>query len=599
MLTPQQKKAVDSDSREILCIAGAGAGKTTVLVERICRLVDEGFSLDNFLVLTFTRAAANNLAAKLETKLADKEYPLLRQALNSMLVGTFHALALRMLMVDGAALGYQTETLTVINPADADLLLTYTCQKLGFKAPTKYGKWKHGLSFRKVAHAREALYNGTLASTDKNISLALKSYQETLYSFNAMDYGSILLQCQKLLTIPEILAKYHSQVKHVLVDELQDTDTMQYNLHDFFSPPANFFAVGDVRQTLYTWRGARPDMFFQKHADAEIIQLPDNFRSGSAIVKAANNLIAHNQEHNCEPMVSRRGDKGSIYVTNDPLNFIRQRLDEGFACEDIAVLARKHEPLEKFEEQLTVAKIPVHRIGKTAQDTGDFLRLHAALRLICNPRDNLATLRLHHDLATKMSYSKIRECAADTGGSHIAAAHALNPTKLSTLLVGEVPTSSNGFEGARPLTPQATVDDCLLTLVDAFQDSQSLLPVAKFWWHHAQGMTFQQAITWYATWDMQDDLTDDNKIQLMTVHAAKGLEFPCVLVLGLDSGEFPSYNTEDGLRDERRVAYVAATRPQELLGLHFQYEPSQFLAELQGDKSWNTNLPLTPNSSHV
>lgn len=254
-LTDRQRSAVEATEREVLVIAGAGSGKTRVLTERVRWLLDHGASPSDLLVLTFTRAAAGELRDRLEG--VDTA---------GILLGTFHSIALTILRSDGDKLGYDVDTLTVVDPDDADLLLKQVCQDLGYLD----GKtWRQGLSWKAVAKCREAFYSGTWARSGDTLDVRetniIACYHMRLHDLNSLDFGLILTECHKLLeSFPDVLERWRGRIKHVLVDECQDSSRLEFSLYDMFCPPAHLFMVGDLRQTLYRFRGAAPELVIER-----------------------------------------------------------------------------------------------------------------------------------------------------------------------------------------------------------------------------------------------------------------------------------------------------------------------------------------------
>jgi len=308
-LTDSQRQAVTTDSRDVLVIAGAGSGKTRVLTERIKHLLTNcGASASDMLVLTFTRKAAAEMQSRLLATLGEGA----ERQLRGMLIGTFHSIALHILRAEGEVLGYNAKSITILDPDDADLLLKQCCSDLGYL----HGKKWKGVTWKAVQAAREGRYHIGVACPEgasDPIRRILAEYDRQMFALNVMDFGKILSECHRLLhEHPEVLERWRQRIKHVLVDELQDTDEVQYRLHGFFAPPATFFGVGDRRQSIYGFRGSRPDLMTEQHPDAEIIDLRECFRCGDRIIKAANSLIGHNDDTLAQPMIGATGRIGDV-----------------------------------------------------------------------------------------------------------------------------------------------------------------------------------------------------------------------------------------------------------------------------------------------
>lgn len=592
--TPDQLRAIETDSREVLVIAGAGSGKTRVTTERIRRLIRDGGCASDFLVLTFTRKAAAEMRSRIGQGLHEDGWKNPHMELRAMLLGTFHAMALRMLRQDGDKIGYQRESLTVVSPADADLLLIQVSRDLGFLRSNN--KWSSDLSFEKLSNGRERLYTGQITEEEwsGHVREILTEYRARLFGLNALDFGSILIECQRLLSgVPEVLERYRTRIKHVFVDELQDTDRTQFNLHDFFSPPGSFFGVGDFRQSIYGFRGARPDLVVERHAAAEVIQLRECFRCGDRIVEAANRLIAHNHDaHSADPMVGATGRAGTVAVVMHDdaalaLEVKRSHEDHCFAWSDIAVMARSHNTLADLEESLDALDIPYHRVGAgfAMCDSPRFLCLHAAMRLVVNARDDLAFMRIYpwFDL-TLDQYAALRRIAADAGCSCFEAMSQM-PGDLYRLLMAAADDPD-----ATPLTKY----------LPAIAAHGRLESEAQFWLERCGEMSIRQALNWYATRDAQDDLAAGDCVTLLTIHAAKGLEWPLCYVVDVEEGKFPSRRSirAGEVEEERRVCYVAFTRSKECLIVHHR-PPDEEHPRRQGSRFVGESLGLCEGNRHV
>lgn len=557
-LTKEQLAAVQSEARETLVISGAGAGKTAVIVARVQYLIEQrGASQSDIMLLSFTRKSAGEMLERLKVALGD-EHPI-----KGMLIGTFHSVALQILRSEGHRLGYDPESLTILDAADADTLLEEAAKELGYAKPGK-GKltWSAGLSFDRVSKFRESQYTGQELkdawAKDPALFKIFRAYQYKMREFNTMDFGTILDQCRRLLREhADVLQRYRDRIKHVLVDELQDSDATQYDLHDFFAPPATFFGVGDTRQSIYGFRGARPDFMVERHPHAHTVPLTLCFRCGSDIVAAANTLIARNKEPLAEPMVADESTgKGRVEVfhgrSEDVLIEAGKCMQHGFAPSDIAILARNHRTLRRLEEVANEKGIPAYRVGARFDvcETDEFRNSHAVYRLAVNPKDQVAKWRLRSKAALDVSY----------------------PDNS----FGETLVKNASFPGDWP-------------------------KARAFWDRNCGTMTIKDALRWYAMLGTQqhqrldsgEDRPEGGAIALMTVHAAKGLEFPVVIVANCMDGEFPASRALKehlGEREERRLFYVAATRAKERLLLHYRTaddqsedrqvsEPSRFIKE--------------------
>jgi len=645
-LTPSQLAAIHTDADECLVLAGAGSGKTRVLVERIVHLLKHGATPAELLVLTFTRKAAGEMRQRLIAMLGGDDAT--ETIVRDIQISTFHAFALRVLQLYGDLLGYEpyppkntgnaeagmilradvhrltlsdkscdlvfcsppyeaartygiafnlrgqawvdwaVASLTVIDPDDSDMLLKQVATDLGL---FRSGKWKHGLCEKKVQRWREDRYCGRESEfgdqeEEARCNSLITEYQTRLHLWNLCDYGQLLLQCRRLFREhPDVLAKYHARFRWVLVDESQDTDAVQFDLHDFFAPPAALFMVGDFRQSIYGFRGARPDLILERHPDATVIDLAECFRCGDKIIRAANDLIANNGQQIAKPLIGSTGRAGAVaLMTGRSLDIVRVIQTEharGYEWKDIAVLARTHRTLQRLEMLAREQRVPCYRVGSNFDvcETDSFKNSLAMLRLIVNPRDERSLLRLAMTHGVDQSRLTLWKTVSHT-----------EPCPIG--LVAARTAKAFGF---------LRTADAEHDIVATAQELAAELPapnVWRFWQDNCGDMTVAQAVAWYGLFnrkrDAQEDLPAANCVALLTVHAAKGLEWPCVFVVGLNEGDFPSSQSikePGGIEEERRIAYVAATRAKERLIVHYRRvadqseegrikEPSRFLAEM-------------------
>lgn len=553
-LTKSQQHAITTPSKEVLCAAGSGAGKTKVLIGRIIHHIQQGASAQDFLVVTFTRKAAMEMKLRLAVQLKGiVDNP--NQFIAGMLIGTFHAIGLRILKTEGARLGLR-ENLTVARPHEADALLKSICEEMGF---LRNGSWKR-ISWGKIERYRENVYSGAGNVLDRDCERVFCEYRNRLHEMSVLDYGSILqLTLHILETDIEVRDKYKSRIKHVLVDEMQDTDLVQYKLRNVFSPDATFFGCFDLRQSIYGFRNARPDLAFDRQ-DAEVIYLQENFRSGSQIVEAANRLIGNNPEGEV-PMIPAVASLGSVSThQGQVLPLIYSLRDDGYAWNDIAIIARTHASLEQLKYQLTSSKIPHYHVGSGFDicSTEEFQTIHAGMRLRENHGDDLSFLVLREAFHADMVH--LRAHAALKGCSLFSAYCDLVPGELTQWFQGD--------------TKLRVAGDLVGFIDAAFGNAGTkYLPVVRFWTSHCPAMTFNEALDWYATYDVQDDMKEEG-VTLITGHASKGLEWPACVLMDTDR-EF----REDEEDEERRVFYVSLTRARERVVLQYETEPNQFVLE--------------------
>ncbi len=341
--------------------------------------------------------------------------------------------------------------------------------------------------------------------------------------------------------------------------------------------------------SIYRFRGARPDLMTERHPNAEIIDLQENFRSGRRVVEAANRLIHHNGDMLAAPMSCSTGREGNVQVItgrSDDLARMANALLVRYQPQEMAVMARSHRLLRRLESVFRDAGIPVHRVGAAFDvcESDSFLSLLAAMRLMTNPRDNLAFASLRDDLKVgSRAYADLRAHADLKGCSHFFA------------YLDSVPKSSGLDSMLRDQSVGQMNADVFADLFCSATLRKRDMSVT-FWREIAPKMDVKTAVLWYGTRDSQDDLGPGDRVMLLTAHAAKGLEWPVVVVANMNEGVFPSKQALkdlDGDREERRLAYVAMTRARESLILHYRrpedqsgpnFQPaSRFIREAIGD----------------
>lgn len=584
-LSPQQIEAVETDAAAVLVCAPAGSGKTAVFAHRIAHLIRNGVDPSNILALTFTRAAARNIRDRLLVTLGDDA----EQKVRDMTIGTVHSVTLRILQTYGDRIGYAPTRISVIDPEDADMLLRLVCESLGH---CNAGKWKGGLSFAKAqgfveaanagADAREIMEMGGRAARD-----IVQEFNTSMYRNNAVTFGRILTECRRLLTLhPDVLARYQKRWLHVQVDEVQDSAQVEFSLYELLAPPANLFMVGDLRQSIFGFRYARPDLLENMIAErrVRVIDLEQSFRCPGAVADAANRLIAHNPGFSGKPMISASGRRGCVEVLTGRSADITARvvsaLASGYRPGEVAVLARTHAVLRRLAGLFYEAKIPFHRVGRTfdVAKTAEFRTIRAMLRLIANRRDDLAFMVIADRLGiTDLSkFSSEAKSNSISLWQHYAESHGCADSNPTSQWIQEIIAAIASNDD---LTPTMGV---IAAVAETTATSEAEADVWKFWQTHCDDMSVAEALDWFgchnANADAQEDLGDRQAVTLATVHGAKGLEWPCVIVCEMNDGNFPSARSlkESGGEDEeRRLAYVAMTRAKELLVLHHRRPEDQ------------------------
>lgn len=604
-LTESQQEAIESESARTLVIAGAGSGKTKVLVQRIVHLIQEkGASPSDMLVLTFTRDASAEMRQRLEADGID---------CRDMMLGTFHAVALRMVMANAEALGYQKNTIGIIDVQDADMLLEDVATGLGYCSRKADGKikWQQGLSGKRLRAYLDTYYSAgvhdsfvhRISTSPKVLVAIITEYHARLKQMNLLDFGMILVECHRLLfENPGVLAAYRSQIKYVMVDEIQDTDAIQYTLHQHFATTADFidgadyFAVGDPRQTIYTFRGARPDLMESEREGAKVVELRECFRCADTVIYAANALISHNPDK-VASMTGSTGEIGCCYKytgrSECVVRMVKDCFAAGYAPSDIAIIARTHRCLQRPLQFLQEAGIPAYKVGGGFDvcKTSLFRDLFACLRLVVNPRDELAFMRIRgrHFRMSDATYAQMRAVSFIGDETLMDQIAGVPP---ATDLVALFTNCHRDPSNRHTYSVENAVGMIAPLLDGGGYDDEAV----AFWRVNCAGMSVAGALEWYTMHDKHSPDGAKNagdRVTLLTAHAAKGLEWPCVIIINLNEGTFPSRQSlkADDVVDERRLMYVAVTRAQSRLVLHWRRpedqsdkkpisEPSRFLGEM-------------------
>ncbi|MBK8270190.1 MAG: UvrD-helicase domain-containing protein [Planctomycetes bacterium] len=411
-------------------------------------------------------------------------------------------------------------------------------------------------------------------------------YWNRLRTAQALDFGMILQETKRLFDqCPDVLRIYQNGIRHVSVDESQDLDEFQHGMLWYFWPPAHAFFVGDLRQSIYGFRKARPDLLRRLVTDSshdptrsfEIIQLQHNFRSGSRIVTAANTLIAHNSDKLAEPMIAALGNESGGIESGHIQAFAGRYIDlvgriEGlrgvYQDREIAVIARKHAILRNLQAQMIESNVPCQRVGRSADATQvvEFSKIRAMMGLVLNRRDAVAVTLLSAELGLSA------ETLART--NHLSASQRL-PIFDAYLQIA--PNQIGNIIGyASPHGPAMPFIDQVARLIHS-EDPDHLNRAVEFWLEQSIDRTIAEALESIATFDNDkgDDRQDIDAVTLITAHAAKGLEWPVVFILGANEGLMPSAqsikaavsNDPEAIEEERRLAYVAVTRGARYVGL--------------------------------
>ncbi|MFP5304795.1 MAG: DNA helicase II [Gammaproteobacteria bacterium] len=629
-LNPAQREAVTAPPEHRLVLAGAGSGKTRVLTHRVAWLIAaEGVSPMSILAVTFTNKAAAEMRGRIEQ--------LIDVPVRAMWVGTFHGIAHRMLRVHWKEAGL-VQNFQILDADDQVRLVKRVIKNLDLPEDQWPPKTVTGWINAQKEEARRPQHFGDEGDySQRQLVRVYTAYEETCTRQGVVDFAELLLRAYELTRDhAEIQAHYRRRFRHVLVDEFQDTNTLQYRwLRVLAGDTGVLFAVGDDDQSVYSWRGARVENMLRLSQDflgCEIVRLEQNYRSTSTILNAANGLIARNSARLGKQLWTDRGEGEPIQLyaafnEYDEAEFVvhrvKEHLDGACAYSDIAVLYRMGAQSRVLEETLIRARIPYRIYGGLRfferQEIKDAL---AYLRLLHNRDDDVSFERVVNTPARGVgatTVEKLRGHAREHGLSLWAAARhgstvlGRSATKVQEFLAliesmaaetKELPLSKatervierSGLrehyrkeKGEQAESRLENLDE-LVSAARSFELSPADAPI--------EGQPQMDPLTSFLTHAALEAGEEqagpgEDCVQLMTLHAAKGLEFPIVFIVGMENGLFPHVRATDegNLEEERRLCYVGLTRARsrlylsyaELRRLHGVEQitaPSQFLREI-------------------
>ena len=548
----QQQQAVETNSWRAMVIAGAGSGKTRVLTERIAHLVDNcKVSPSEIMVMTFTRKAAGEMQTRLEERIGSSAF--------GLTLGTMHALALRMINRFGEVVGLKSRKVTIYSQWEEEYLLRDVALEMGLYDGKK---WKGMKAGDVILTLSEYYQRGIEPETSDPTHDIFRAFIQRCRENNALTYGGLMIGLRMLIPT---LAKYLN-IKHILVDEVQDIDHLQWEIILEMEKQfgAALFVVGDVDQSIYEFRGAAPKYLVDHQDEFEIYRLESNYRSVPSIVEASNKLIAHNVDRITKTMVATREIGGTLAKVKevDSEQLAGMLSDPGHlfippGCSidrPVAVLGRNHFLLEKLSRLLDEKGVKHEYIGRTTALTNSeaFRRYHAFLKLAVNEFDNFSFLLIKDIVAlTRDQYSRIRVDAATAGQSHCQVYQA-------------------GYAGAPVLNGESLLDGALEFMHERFPaiSPEAEAFVSSWVKEKPETTTIEEYLNWLALYEVQDEIKKETAgISLMTIHAAKGLEWPVVILAGCNEGILPSSHSikEGDVEAERRLMYVAVTRARDQL----------------------------------
>ena len=627
-LNPEQKKAVETTSGPILVLSGAGTGKTRVLVTRVAYILANSLAMPwQILALTFTNKAANEMKNRISDMLNQSGGDFYAR---DLWCGTFHSICLRILRTNAARVGLKSDFI-IFGEDDQKSVLKNVFAAMGADSKEfDASDWVDKISNIKD---RGKVENIDLGARTKQI---LDNYNAELRRLGAVDFGDIILLTLDLLeSAPDIREKYANQFKYIMVDEFQDTNNAQMQLLKLLTrgqESPNICCVGDDDQSIYSWRGAeiKNILDFEKtFPGAQIIRLETNYRSTGNILGAANSLIKHNDGRLGKDL--RPADATSVgepvYVLTVPSNYDEARMIADTVLRyangrysDFAILIRSGSLSRGFEEEFASAHIPYRLVGTTKfYDRMEIRDVIAYVRLLVHPEDDVSFARIIARPRRGFGPSAIAKMratgkplmlglkAAGFGGKQGIIAdefltafdfdwRTMQPKDAVTKLL-----ENTGYMKYWRESKDPDADDRISNIRDLISNVVATYNTLPEFLEHAALMTTDE-----------NDLEingDTQAVNIMTIHAAKGLEFDTVFLPGWEDGIFPNDKSikDGGMEEERRLAYVALTRARKrviitntmarvIFGTRQYYPPARFIAEMDNRYLDFCGRTPTPNN---
>lgn len=649
-MNDKQAEAVQTTDGPLLIMAGAGSGKTRVLTHRIAYLIDEKYVNPwNILAITFTNKAAREMR---ERAIA------LNPATQDTLIATFHSMCVRILRREADYIGYN-RNFTIVDPGEQRTLMKRIIKQLNLD--TK--KWNERSILGTISNAKNDLLDEIAYEKQAGdmytqvIAKCYKAYQEELRRSEAMDFDDLIMMTLRLFDQnKDVLAYYQQRYQYIHVDEYQDTNHAQYQLVKLLASRfKNICVVGDADQSIYGWRGA--DMqnildFEKDYPQAKVVLLEENYRSTKKILQAANNVINHNknrrpkklwtQNDEGEQIVYHRANneqEEAVFVASTIDNIVRE---QGKNFKDFAVLYRTNAQSRTIEEALLKSNIPYAMVGGTKFYSRKEIRdVIAYLNILANTSDNISFERIVNEPKRGVgpgTLEKIRSFAYEQNMSLLDSSSnvMISPlkgkaaqavwdlanliltlrSKLDSLTVTEITENlldKTGYLEAlqvqNTLESQARIENIeeFLSVTKNFDDNPEITVEGETGLDRLSRFLNDLALIA----DTDDSATETAEVTLMTLHAAKGLEFPVVFLIGMEEGVFPlsrAIEDADELEEERRLAYVGITRAEQILfltnantrtlfGKTSYNRPTRFIREIDDELIQHQGLARPVNSS--
>lgn len=649
-MNDQQAEAVQTTEGPLLIMAGAGSGKTRVLTHRIAYLIDEKMINPwNILAITFTNKAAREMRERAVA---------LNPATSETLIATFHSMCVRILRREADHIGYN-RNFTIVDPGEQRTLMKRILKNLNLDPK----KWNERAILGTISNAKNDLLDEIAYEHQAGdmytqiVAKCYKAYQEELHRSKAMDFDDLIMMTLRLFDKnPDVLAYYQQRYQYIHVDEYQDTNHAQYQLVKLLASRfKNICVVGDADQSIYGWRGA--DMqnildFEKDYPEAKVVLLEENYRSTKKILQAANDVIKNNRNRRPKKLWTQNdeGEQIVYYRANDERdeavfvastidNIVREKVKN---FKDFAVLYRTNAQSRTIEEALLKSNIPYTMVGGTKFYSRKEIRdVISYLNLIANTSDNISFERVVNEPKRGVgpgTLEKLRNFAYEQNMSLLDASANIMLSPIKGKAAQGVYDFANMILNLRDQLDGLSITDTVEAILDKsgyldalsmqqtlesqsrIENIEEFMSVTKnFDETNTDGTEDETGIDRLGRFlndlaliaDTDDGEAEAAEVTLMTLHAAKGLEFPVVFLIGMEEGVFPlsrASEEPDELEEERRLAYVGITRAEEILfltnantrtlfGKTGYNRPSRFLREISDDLLQYQGLARPANSS--
>ena len=649
-MNDQQAEAVQTTEGPLLIMAGAGSGKTRVLTHRIAYLIDEKMINPwNILAITFTNKAAREMRERAVA---------LNPATSETLIATFHSMCVRILRREADHIGYN-RNFTIVDPGEQRTLMKRILKNLNLDPK----KWNERAILGTISNAKNDLLDEIAYEHQAGdmytqiVAKCYKAYQEELRRSEAMDFDDLIMMTLRLFDEnPDVLAYYQQRYQYIHVDEYQDTNHAQYQLVKLLASRfKNICVVGDADQSIYGWRGA--DMqnildFEKDYPEAKVVLLEENYRSTKKILQAANEVIKNNRNRRPKKLWTQNdeGEQIVYYRANDERdeavfvastidNIVREKVKN---FKDFAVLYRTNAQSRTIEEALLKSNIPYTMVGGTKFYSRKEIRdVISYLNLIANTSDNISFERVVNEPKRGVgpgTLEKLRNFAYEQNMSLLDASANIMLSPIKGKAAQGVYDFANMILNLRDQLDGLSITDTVEAILDKsgyldalsmqqtlesqsrIENIEEFMSVTKnFDETNTDGTEDETGIDRLGRFlndlaliaDTDDGEVEAAEVTLMTLHAAKGLEFPVVFLIGMEEGVFPlsrASEEPDELEEERRLAYVGITRAEEILfltnantrtlfGKTSYNRPSRFLREISDDLLQYQGLARPANSS--